>query len=472
MSASMNGHALTNGRADLNGHARGKRVAIVGGGLAGIAAALDCAADGAAVTLLESKGRLGGAAYSFVRDGIHADNGQHVFLRCCTAYRDLLQRIGAADLVTLQPRLAIPVLAPGGQRAWLRRSNFPAPLHLAGALAQYRFLGLAQRLTLARAMQALRRVDPHDPAADARSFGDWLAEHGQGADAVHAMWELIARPTLNLTASDASLAQAAYVFQEGLLHDAAAGDVGYAHVPLGEIHDVTARRALARAGVDVRLRRGAVAIVPRPDGFCIEVNGAPSLDADAVILAVPHDRAARLLPPGGGLQAAQLARLGTSPIVNVHVVYDRRVFDLPFAAGVRTPVQWLFDRTGPAGLEHGQYVAISLSAADEELDMTVADLRQRFVGALAELLPAARDARVETFFVTREHAATFRAAPGARALRPGPRTRIPGLVLAGTWTDTGWPATMEGAVRSGRAAAREALATPGPVREPLAEVAT
>jgi uncharacterized protein with NAD-binding domain and iron-sulfur cluster len=155
-----------------------------------------------------------------------------------------------------------------------------------------------------------------------------------------------------------------------------------------------------------------------------------------------------------------VARLGSSPIVNLHVVYDRRVFGLPFAAGVRTPVQWIFDRTRSAGLEQGQYLAVSLSAADAELDMTVDDLRALFLPALAALFPAARQARVQTFFVTREHAATFRAAPGARALRPGQRTAIPGLLLAGAWTDTGWPATMEGAVRSGQAAARSALATP------------
>jgi len=436
----------------------------VGGGLAGIAAALDCAESGAAVTVLESRGRLGGAAYSFVRDGIVADNGQHVFLRCCTAYRELLDRIGASNLVTLQPRLSIPVLAPGGQIAWLRRSDLPAPLHLAGALARYRFLGVGQRLSLARAMTALRGVDPDDPAADARSFGDWLSEHGQGPEAVQSMWELIARPTLNLIASDASLAQAAYVFQQGLLRDTAAGDVGYAHVALGQIHDVAARRALARAGVDVRLRWGATAIVPGHDGLRVEINGVPPLTADAVILAVSHDRTARLLPPGSGVDRARLARLGTSPIVNLHIVYDRHVFDHPFAAGVRTPVQWVFDRTQAAGVERGQYLAVSLSAADAELDMTVSDLRARFLPALTELLPAAHEARVESFFVTREHAATFRTAPGARALRPGPGTAIPGLLLAGAWTDTGWPATMEGAVRSGRAAAREALATP--VREP------
>ncbi len=448
-----------------------KRVVVIGGGLAGIAAALDCARHGASVTLLESRGRLGGAAYSFVRDGIVADNGQHVFLRCCTAYRELLEQIEARELVALQPRLEIPVLAPGGKRAWLRRSGLPAPLHLAGSLMRYGFLSPRQRVSLAQAMLALREIDPDDPAADARSFGDWLSEHGQGEDAVQAIWDLIARPTLNLVVGDASLAQAAYVFQEGLLRDRAAGDVGYARVPLGEIHDVAARRALSRAGAEVRLRTGAAAIVPESGGFHVEISGAPTLAADAVIVAVPHHRATRLLPPASGVDCSHLARLGTSPIVNLHVVYDRRVLELPFAAGVRTPVQWVFDRTQGAGLERGQYVAVSLSAADAELDMTGEELRSLFVPALAELLPAAREARVENFFVTREHAATFRAAPAARALRPGARTAIPGLVLAGAWTDTGWPATMEGAVRSGRAAAREAMATTVSRDKPRAAVA-
>jgi len=284
------------------------------------------------------------------------------------------------------------------------------------------------------------------------------------------MWELIARPTLNLLPADASLAQAAYVFQEGLLRDNDAGDVGYARVPLGQIHDLAAQQALARAGVEVRLRRGATAIVPDAGRFRVEISGSPTLAADAVIIAVPHNRAAQLLPTGSGLDHGRLARLGTSPIVNLHIAYDRRVLDLPFAAGVRTPVQWVFDRTESAGLAHGQLLAVSLSAADAELPMTVDELRNQYLPALSELLPAAREARVETFFVTREHAATFRAAPGARALRPGPQTAIPGLVLAGAWTDTGWPATMEGAVRSGRTAAQAALTAPPPKPQPTAAV--
>ena len=452
--------AVTNGNGNgRHPESRGLgRVAVVGGGLAGITAALDCARAGAHVILLESRPRLGGAAYSVQRGGLHVDNGQHVFLRCCTTYRGLLARLGALDGVTLQPRLAIPVLAPGAEPVWLRRSGLPAPLHLAQSLIGYRFLSVAERIAAARAMVALRGVDPDDPAADARSFGDWLREHGQSAGAIERLWGLIARPTLNLIPDDASLAQAAHVFQTGLLRDGPAGDIGWARVPLSEIHDVAARRTLAQAGVEVHLRMRAEAILCGSDGgFQIEAGGRPTVRADAVIVAVPHDRVTRLVPASARVPAG-VAQLGTSPIVNLHIAYDRRVLELPFAAGVNTPVQWVFDRTASTGAGQGQYLAISLSAAEAESRMTVEELRERYVAALAALLPAARQARVEQFFVTREHAATFRAAPGARARRPGPRTAQPGLVLAGSWTDTGWPATMEGAVRSGGVAAREALA--------------
>lgn len=437
-----------------------RRVAVIGGGLAGITAALECSRAGTSVTLLESRGRLGGAAYSFTREGIRADNGQHVFLRCCTAYRELLEQIEASHLVTLQPRLDIPVLGPGGKRASLRRSDLPAPLHLAPALGRYGFLTAAERFSVARAMAALNRIDFEDPAADERSFGDWLRAHRQSARAVDAIWGLIVRPTLNLEPADASLAQAAQVFQVGLLRDRTAGDIGYARAPLSEIHDVAARRTLVGHGVEVRLRHGATTILPADDSFRIEISGAPTLSADVVVVAVPPDRAGRLLPASAAVDRARLARLGRSPIVNVHVVYDRRVMELPFAAGVGTPLQYVFDRTETSGIDAGQYLVVSLSAADAELEMAVEELHDRYLPALAELFPAAAGAGVETFFVTREHSATFRAAPGTRALRPAAETPLPGLVLAGSWTDTGWPATMEGAVRSGRTAAQAALAAP------------
>ena len=177
-----------------------------------------------------------------------------------------------------------------------------------------------------------------------------------------------------------------------------------------------------------------------------------------VIVAVQPDRLARLAPPAAGIDREPLARLGSSPIVNLHFVFDRQVTEHEFAAGVGTPVQWVFDRTDSAGTRPR---SVPRDLAVGRRRRARCDRRPSFASATsrrsASCCPGARDADVETFFVTREHAATFRAAPGARALRPGPRTRLPGLVLAGSWTDTGWPATMEGAVRSGHAAAREAL---------------
>lgn len=447
------------------------RVAVVGGGLAGMSAALACADAGAQVTVLEARPRVGGATFSFQRDGLSVDNGQHVFLRCCTAYRTFLDRLGASDGVFLQDRMAIPVLSPGGRVGWLRRSGWPAPLHLSRALARYPFIRGMDRARVIRAALALGRLDPDDPALDDRTFGAWLGERGQSAAAVDALWNLIALPTLNLGADQASLALAVKVFRTGLLSQRDAADVGYARVPLSELHGEPFLRALERVGgqahthdpvrgIVARDAEGALgessATVNRVAPFDVMTSSEP-VEADAVIAAVPHDRVAGILPPGAVLDPDRFDRLGLSPIVNVHVVYDRTVMDLPFAAGVGTPVQWVFDRTEASRWGRGQYLAISISGADAEIEERTETLRARFLPALASLFPRAREATVQRFFVTREHAATFRQSPGTRALRPPARTMVPGLFLAGAWTDTGWPATMEGAVRSGVAAAREAL---------------
>jgi squalene-associated FAD-dependent desaturase len=442
----------------------GRSVVVVGGGLAGISAALDCAQTDASVTLVEVRPRLGGAAYSFERDGLWLDNGQHVFLRCCDAYRALLDRLGTTDDTVLQEHLSIPVLTPGKPPGWLRRGGLPAPLHLAGSLLRYRHLPFSQRLSASRVALALGRIDPEQPAIDERSFGDWLSDHGQRPEAIDALWELIARPTLNLRVDDASLAAAAFVFRVGLLQRADAGDIGYARAPLQRVHGDAALRALQAEGVDVRLGWRASTIEVIDDGRLGVVGANDRLEADAVVLAVPHDRVARLLPEGALRDPEALDRLGTSPIVNLHLCYDRRVLELDFAAAVGSPVQFVFDRSKAAGLQRGQCLAVSLSAADLEVDSSADELRQRFVPAIEELLPAARGARLERFVITRERGATFRAAPGTRKLRPESRTGIAGLALAGAFTDTGWPATMEGAVRSGHAAARVALAALGSER--------
>ncbi len=444
------------------------RVIVVGGGLAGLTAALACADAGADVTVFEARPRLGGATFSFRREGLRVDNGQHVFLRCCTAYRSFLNRVGAEGLVTLQPRLRIPLVSPGGRMATLGRSPLPAPLHLAGSLARYPFLSVGERIRLVRAAAAMMRLDPvRDRASlDRLTFGAWLERHGQSPNAVDALWDLIALPTLNLHARDASLALAAKVFRTGLLDSASAGDVGYATAPLSEVHAEPAERALRAVGGRV-VARAAVRTVEPATGSngdrarpAVRVDGE-RVEADAVVVAVPHQDAAGMLPAGP--EVARWATLGSSPIVNLHVVYDRPVLGVPFAAGVGTPVQWVFDRTRQSGLGGGagRYVAVSLSGAEEEIDEPTATLKARFLPALVDVLPAARMAQVRSFFVTRERAATFRQAPGTAASRPGPRSPCAGVFMAGAWTDTGWPATMEGAVRSGLAAAREALGAAG-----------
>jgi squalene-associated FAD-dependent desaturase len=452
----------------------GRRVTVVGGGLAGITAALDCAAAGAEVTLVEVRRRLGGAAYSFSREGLEMDNGQHVFLRCCLAYRALLARLGSEHLVEVQPRLRIPVLKPGAPPFVLRRSSLPAPLQLAGALARYPHLSPLQRLGATRATLALLRAGRSARAGreerlDRLTLGEWLARHGQGPEALAALWDLIALPTLNVPAAEASLALGAFVFRRGLLDEASAGDIGFHRGTLSQIIAEPAARALQGAGVEVRLGWRAERVQRTARGFELHGSGAPEaagggdgLSADALVIAVPHTRAAGLLEETLGEAARSFARIGVSPIVNLHVLYDREVCGEPFAAGVGTPVQYLFDRTSAAGAPAGsQYLAVSLSGAAREMAMSVDALRELYLPALRELLPRSRKARVESFLVTREHAATFRAAPGVGALRPQAQSALRGLVLAGTWTATGWPATLEGAVLSGHTAAAAALRTLG-----------
>lgn len=457
------------------------RVGVIGGGLAGVTAALRCADAGAQVTLWESRARLGGVAGSFRRGELDVDTGQHVVLRCCTSYLAFLDRLGVRDQVALQDRLDIPVLTPGARPSRLRRTGLPAPLHLGAALLRYAPMPLADRLRVLRAALALGRVDPADPAVDGRAFGDWLAAHGQSPRAVATLWDLVGIATLNARAEEASLALAATVFQLGLLTDAAAGDVGWARVPLGRLHDDAARAALAAAGVDVRTRAKVRSLTSGPDGWRVAVTqdahaqagsgdpgpgGEEEYVVDRIVSAVPPTVATRLLPEGAfDLAAGWAERLGSSPIVDVHVVYDRRVLHHDFAAAVDSPVQWVFDRTDSSGARDvhppgAQYVAVSLSAADDLVGMPLAALRELMLPALAAVLPDAASAQVLDFFVTREPHATFRAAPGQAALRPGPVTALPGLTLAGAWTATGWPATMEGAVRSGEAAAAAALARP------------
>jgi squalene-associated FAD-dependent desaturase len=406
------------------------------------------------VSLLEARPRLGGAATSFSRGGLTIDNGQHIFLRCCTSYQQLLDRLGVSGQVSMQDRFDVTVLSPRGQ-ARLRRSALPGPLHFARALAGYRLLPLADRLMVGRAALAMRGIDPADPAVDAQALGPWLAAKGQRENARRLLWDLFTVSTLNIAGDEASLSLAATVIKTGLLGASDAADIGIASVPLGDLHDRAPAAALNDLGAKVRLGAKATAVLPLPDGRFAVHAAQDRLDADGVVVAVPPAQAARLAGPAGVAGAERWDGLGAAPIVNIHVRYDRQVTALPFAAAVESPVQWVFDKTKSAGVTDGQYLAVSLSAADGYVETPAASLREQFLPALQRLFPAAADARVTDFFVTRERRATFRQVPGTGALRPGTATAVPGIVLAGAWTDTGWPDTMEGAVRSGQHAAEQ-----------------
>ncbi len=282
------------------GHHGEKTAVVVGGGLAGITAALSLADAGVRVTLVEGRPRLGGLAFSFQRDGLTVDNGQHVYLRCCTAYRWFLDRIDAAALAPVQARLDVPVIdvaKPAGRRLGrLRRDALPVPLHLGRSLATYPHLSLAERAKVGRAALALKALDLADPALDAQDFGSWLAAHGQSKRAVEALWDLVGVATLNAVAGDSSLALAAMVFKTGLLSDPGAADIGWARVPLGELHDTLARKALDSAGVRTEVRTRVTSIQQNENGrWSVEVPGE-TLDADAVVLAVAQREAYDLLP--------------------------------------------------------------------------------------------------------------------------------------------------------------------------------
>jgi squalene-associated FAD-dependent desaturase len=485
---------------------------VVGGGLAGIAAALRCADAGARVTLYEARPRLGGLTYSFSRDlpgattpqaQFWVDNGQHVFLRCCTAYRQLLQRLGVEQLTRLQPRLDIPVRGMSGPRRRrrlrtarlragraadgripARRGSLPAPYHLAGALLRYPWLTAADLAGLPRVLRALRRLDPTADDVDDQSFGAWLAGLGQSRRATESLWNLIGVATLNAHADQVSLALAATVFQLGLLDDPHAADIGVSAVPLSRLHGEAATHQLRQAGVGICTRSKVTEIVP--DGARWRISrraDEPRSWHDAVILAASPEVTERLLPPGLiGQPRGWSQRLGASPIINLHLLVDRRVLDEPFLATVGGSVQWIFDRTQASGLAGhqalpesrahagsptsgsvqaldrvGQYLAVSLSAADSLVDRPVAELRASLLPELTTFLPRLADAKIIDFFVTRERHATFRPAPGTAGLRPSTSTAAPTITLAGAWTQTRWPATMEGAVRSGNHAAESIM---------------
>ena len=439
-------------------------VAVLGGGLAGMAAAWRLVNAGCRVALVERRPYLGGRAYSFVdrETGQEVDNGQHVFLGCCDAYRTFLDEIGTLPLTSRQERLRVEVRAPDGRRGILSGLPLPAPFHLLPSLLRYPHVSVAERLRAIPALVLMWLERNRDrPTLRRQSFHRWLRSHWQSERSIDAFWGVLIIPALNDAAEDVSASAGFMLFQEALLRNRNGGNIGFAKAGLSAIMGDAARERLADAGADVLLDRTAEAVVVEEGRVAgVRFTNGETLPVDACVSALPPDVLLRLLPEELREHAAfaPAATHTWSPIVNLHVWYDRQVADFDFLAFVDSPVQWVFNRTEIAGLEGpGQYITVSLSGAWEFWPMTKDALRETFIPELERLFPAAKDAGIARFVIVKEQRATFRSLPDGPDNRLPAATPLPNLFLAGDWTATGWPATMESAVRSGNVAA-EALA--------------
>jgi squalene-associated FAD-dependent desaturase len=403
------------------------KVAVVGGGLAGLAAALDLADAGHAVTVLEARPTLGGAVQTLPEREDDPepppDNGQHIALGCFTEYLRFLQRIGEGGSF-LRTRLALPALAEDGAAASIEPSL--------RALIAYRHLSLRDRLRLPVTTLRLRsaRSQPDD------TFGQLLRRLGETDTSIDCFWDVFVRPALNLRCDEADADAGLFTVRTALLGPRANSDLILPTRPLGRMHGDAAGAALEAAGASVRTEA--------------RVASLDELDTDAIVVAVPPKESARLL---GEPEPA----LEDSPIVSVHLLFDRSILSVPLAALLGTDAHWVFDRGAITGHEPeagGQYLTVVSSGVPELLEVRGRELVDRIAHQLTERLG---EAELLWSRVSREPYATFALRPGVQ--RPGVETSRPNVARAGTWTDTGWPATMESAIRSGRRAAQHILSS-------------
>ncbi|MEO6196547.1 MAG: hydroxysqualene dehydroxylase HpnE [Dehalococcoidia bacterium] len=462
------------------------RTAVVaGGGLAGITAACDLADAGYRVTLIEKRPFLGGRSYSYTdkETGATVDNGQHVFLGCCTEYIRLLNRLGVRDRAYLQKRMRVPVVDKVWGASVLRATDLPPPLHLLPSLLRFKSLSPTEKAAAGWALAHIQCLDrSRHPELDGVTFAEWLREKRQSPNAIRSLWNLITLPTLNGDISEVNADLALMVFQEGFLRSRTGANVGWSKVGLSELIGEAARRYIEDRGGEIRLGEG-IRTVETDDGRVGRVlTDGGDITADAVVLALDPQSLPDVLPGSVGDDPffTRIQRLEPSPIVNLHLWYSGGVvWDHSFAAFLNTPVQWLFNKTRllterTVGAQQPQhdipssddedavaaplprqssgdtvYLDVSLSGALQWVDLPNAELLTLFTKELWSLLPGLRGATLDRALVVKQRHATFAPLPGVAALRPSQRTPVTGLYLAGDYTSTGWPATMESAVRSG-----------------------
>lgn len=416
-----------------------RRVAVVGAGLAGLSAAVAMRDAGWDVEIFERRRLIGGKATSYYVDGTEVDNGQHVFLGCCAEFIDFVTGLGMGDQLHIQNRFTAVLVKPGDPPITLRAANLPPPLHLLPVLIGHRYLPWRSRLEVAWAILNARR-----PAPRAETFETWLRRLHQGELARRWFWDPFLVPALNAPSAEVAANDARFVINTAFGGDRRAACFGFVAVPLARI----AETAVARAG-PVHLRT-AVSGLTEHAGAVTGVRLADGSERpfDAIVLAVPPDALARLLGEPTRFGVEGLDAFKTAPIVDVHLWYSGGRIDFDFAALLDAPVQWVFQKA-PG------YLCCSLSAAGALTTQPEADLIDLCHRELSAAFPALRNARLARGAATRDPDATFVPAVGLK--RPGPTTVHPNVVVAGAWTDTGWPATMESAVRSGRAAARHIM---------------
>ncbi|MFN2449473.1 MAG: hydroxysqualene dehydroxylase HpnE [Candidatus Baltobacteraceae bacterium] len=410
-------------------------VAVVGGGLAGLSAAADLKRAGARVDLFERSRLLGGRATSFEIDGHVVDNGQHVYLACCAAFVHFVECAGMGSALYLQERFDVAVYSKNGKRSRLRAANLPAPLHLLASFASYKYLSVAGKLQIARALASLK-FRP-ESASEGISFAQWLRDHGQSAQTIRAFWQPFMVPALNAPLHRMNAAEAAFVVSTAFLHDRGAARFGYSTVPLARIMEAAA------AGLDGVHRSSAVHEIVCAGGAITVKTARAESHYDAAVLAVSPESLARLLPRALAEALPPLDAYEPFAIMDVHLWYDGPALDADFAAILDSPVQWVFQKARG-------YLCCSISVANDLAKKTGAEMTELAWAQVCAALPL-RGARLLRGAATRNPAGTYLPPPGTQ--RPGPRTALRNLTLAGAWTATGWPDTMESAVQSGRAAA-------------------
>jgi len=423
------------------------RVAVVGGGLAGLAAGCALAGSGFRVTLFERRPYLGGRASSYQHPGTGevVDNCQHVLLGCCTNLIQFYERLGVENKIRWYDRLTF--LEPGGRTSVIAQSKLPAPLHTAPAFLRAACLDLSDKFSIGMAMAALAPGTSRDTGDN---FLTWLRRHGQTKRAIERFWNPILVSALNEELDRVSVPYAAQVVRESFLKSATAGRMGVPTVPLTDLYSIAGDYIAARGG-EVRFRSSVESFLSEPDKVKLLVSGEEK-GFDFVVFAVPFDVLSRILPQTSAADPLRqvLARFETSPITGIHLWFDRQITDLDHAVLLDRTIQWMFHKSKLLGRnENGSYVELVVSSSKTLVEKSRAEIIELALTELREFFPGARDASLVKSTVIKEVHATYSPRPGIDVYRPRPETVWPRVFLAGDWTATGWPATMEGAVRSG-----------------------